>query len=109
MRQDQEGTRLLGGQGTLISAPKAMATWVSWSSARALLAGVTFVVVGLAPAPAPATERQELAYTVYFGPFPALDVTTDIEAGLMSSKHYRVEATVAPQAWIHYGDAPKEH
>ncbi len=77
-----------------------MATWVSWSSARALLAGVTFVVVGLAPAPAPATERQELAYTVYFGPFPALDVTTDIEAGLMSSKHYRVEATVAPQAWI---------
>ncbi len=46
---------------------------------------------------ASAAERQELGYTVYFGPLPALDVTTGIEA---SGGRYRVEATVAPEAWI---------
>ncbi len=56
----------------------------------------------LLPVPAAAETgiagaRQELAYTVYFGPLPALDVTTTVETG---PGHYRVEAMVAPKPWI---------
>ncbi len=42
-------------------------------------------------------ERVRLAYTVYVGLFPALDVTVALEA---SAERYRVDARVAPQVWI---------
>jgi hypothetical protein len=75
-----------------------------------LALGLEFGLPVLAPgvaAPARAAERQDLAYTVYFGPLPALDVTTAIEAGATGvqppgtrSSPYRVEASVVPEAWI---------
>ncbi len=63
-----------------------------------LLAGLALGPVSAALAPAAlAVERQELAYVVSFGPLAALNVTTTIE---LTPERYRVEATVAPRAWI---------
>ena len=63
-----------------------------------LLAGLVLGLVSVALAPvALAIERQELAYVVSFGPLTALNVTTTID---LTPERYRVEATVAPRAWI---------
>ncbi len=66
--------------------------------AKRLILWIAALLPGLlAPGAALAADRLHLAYTVYFGPLPALSVTVGIEPG---GDQYRIEATVAPQPWI---------